>query len=63
MDHLLMGPEGRGSLPSAAVPPVAKSFNGIHIRNLNNVPEDKNITIKANMTTLILWGYGLKLYV
>lgn len=49
MDHLLMGPD-QGKHPSAAVPLLANSFNGIHIRNLNTAQESKNITITANMT-------------
>jgi hypothetical protein len=50
MDHLLMGPEQMKEPPSAAVVPPARTFTGIHIRNLNTATEGKNITIKANMT-------------
>lgn len=49
MDHLLMGPEQMKDPPSAAVP-QARTFTGIHIRNLSNASEGRNITIKANMT-------------
>jgi hypothetical protein len=51
MDHLLMGPEESKSMPSAAVPPTANMFNGIHIRDMDtSLPEAKNITIETNMT-------------